>query len=46
LAYHPLDTLDVMLGGSLAQTPYAAFDAETLLRVSYAFDTAPRRTGW
>ncbi len=46
LAYQALDALDVMLGGSLARTPYAAFDAEALLRVSYAFDAAPRRSRW
>lgn len=46
LAYQALDALDVMLGGSLARSPYAAADAEALLRVSYAFDAAPRRSRW
>jgi hypothetical protein len=46
LAYQALDALDLMLGGSVAHTPYAAFDAEAMLRVSYAFDAAPRRNRW
>jgi hypothetical protein len=46
LSYQALDALEVMAGGSLAQTPYAAFDAEALLRVSYAFDAVPRRPRW
>jgi len=46
LSYQALDALNVMFGGSLAQTPYAAFDGEALLRVSYALDGAPRRTTW
>lgn len=46
LAYQALDALDVMLGGSLARSPYAAADAEALLRVSYAFDAAARRSRW
>ena len=46
LSYQALSALDVMFGGSLAQSPYAAFDAEALLRVSYAFEAAPRRTHW
>jgi hypothetical protein len=46
LSYQALAALDVLFGGSLARTPYAAFDAEALLRVSYAFDATPRRTTW
>jgi hypothetical protein len=35
----------VMLGGSLARTPYAGLDAQTLVRVSYALDQSQRGLG-
>jgi hypothetical protein len=34
-----LDPLELLWGGSLATSPYAAFDAQTLLRAVYHFDT-------
>lgn len=41
--YQVLDRLDVLLSGSIARSPYAAFDAQTMLRVSYSFDAPARR---
>jgi hypothetical protein len=39
----PTDGLDVLLGASVARSPYAALDAQASLRLSYAFDLGPRR---
>jgi hypothetical protein len=41
--YQILDRLDALLSGSLARSPYAAFDAQTMLRVTYSFDASSRR---
>ena len=38
-----LDPLELLWGGSLASSPYAAFDAQTLLRAVYHFDTPSAR---
>jgi hypothetical protein len=40
--YQVLDRLDVLLSGSIARSPYAALDAQTMLRVSYRFDASAR----
>jgi hypothetical protein len=44
LAYRVLESLEVLWGGSLARSPYAALDAQTLLRVSYQL-VAPEPAG-
>jgi hypothetical protein len=41
-SYRVLDPLDVLWSVSLARSPYAALDAQTMLRVTYRFD-APER---
>jgi len=33
----------VLLGGSLASSPYASLDAQAQLRVAYVFDADARR---
>jgi hypothetical protein len=38
LSYEPRSRWSALWGASLSRTPYAALDAQTLLRVSYAFD--------
>lgn len=43
LSYQLSEALRVLWGSSLAQSPYARFDAQTLLRAAYDFDLAPRR---
>jgi hypothetical protein len=40
--YQVLDRLDVLWSASIARSPYAAFDAQTMLRVSYRFDASGR----
>jgi hypothetical protein len=42
LTYRVSDPLELLWGGSLASSPYAAFDAQTLVRATYAFDAPPR----
>lgn len=39
----PTDGVVVLLGASVARSPYAALDAQTQLRLSYDFDLAPGR---
>ncbi len=46
LSYQALEALELSWGASLAQSPYAAADVETVLRATYVFDAAPRRDGW
>jgi hypothetical protein len=41
LSYEPKSRFSALWGASLSRTPYAAFDAQTLLRLSYAFDYVP-----
>ncbi|HVJ22289.1 MAG TPA: hypothetical protein VM686_43080 [Polyangiaceae bacterium] len=43
LSYEPLPALELLLGASLASTPYARADASTLLRVGYSFDRERER---
>jgi hypothetical protein len=38
LSYDPAPRLGLLLGGSIASTPYAALDAQALLRATYAYD--------
>lgn len=38
LAYRALDSLELLWGGSVAHSPYAALDAQTLVRASWDFD--------
>jgi hypothetical protein len=40
LSYRVLDPLELLWGGSLAHSPYAALDAQTMLRASYDFELA------
>ncbi len=42
LAYEPSPAWRYLWGASVARTPYAALDAQTLLRVVYAFDYSNR----
>jgi hypothetical protein len=42
LSYEPQARWSALWGASLSRTPYAALDAQTLLRLSYAFDYASR----
>lgn len=42
LSYEPRSRLSALWGASLSRTPYAALDAQSLLRLSYAFDYVPR----
>ena len=43
LAYRARPELELLWGGSLARSPYAALDAQTLVRVSYDLDASPGR---
>ncbi len=43
LAYRPDRAVGVMLAGSIAETPYAKLDAQTLLQVTCDFDLSGRR---
>ncbi len=40
VAYRALDSLELLWGGSVAHSPYAALDAQTLVRVSWNLDLA------
>jgi hypothetical protein len=40
VSYRALDALELLWGGSLARSPYASLDAQTLLRVNYDFDAS------
>lgn len=42
LGYQVTEAFDVLWGASVAQSPYAALDAQTLLRAAYAFDFSRR----
>jgi hypothetical protein len=44
-AYQALDSLEFLWSASVAQSPYAAYDAQTMLRATYHFDapTRPRQ---
>jgi hypothetical protein len=46
LSYQALDQLSLLWGASLARSPYASLDAQTLLRASYTFDAKPRERAW
>ncbi|MCA9643179.1 MAG: hypothetical protein KC492_20920, partial [Myxococcales bacterium] len=39
LGYQATDALDLLWGGSVARSPYAALDAQTQLRLRYVFDS-------
>jgi hypothetical protein len=41
VSYRVCDPFELLWGGSIASSPYAAFDAQTLVRASYAFDAPP-----
>jgi hypothetical protein len=43
LSYRALESLSVLWGASLAQSPYASLDAETLIRLSYELDASSGR---
>jgi hypothetical protein len=38
LAYRAFDSLELLWGGSVARSPYAALDAQALVRASFSFD--------
>lgn len=38
-SYQALERLELLLSGSLARSPYAALDAQTMLRATYRFDS-------
>jgi hypothetical protein len=40
-SYRVSEPLELLWGGSIANSPYALFDAQTLLRAVYSFDPAP-----
>jgi len=42
LSFEPARQLSLLLGASLAHSPYANLDAQTTLRASYAFDLSAR----
>jgi len=42
LSYRVQEPFEVLWSGSLARSPYAALDAQTMLRASYRFDASPR----
>jgi hypothetical protein len=41
VSYRVLDPLELLWGGSIASSPYAALDLQTLLRATYQFDAPP-----
>jgi hypothetical protein len=41
-SYRVLEPLDVLWSVSVARSPYAALDAQTMLRVTYRFDAPVR----
>jgi hypothetical protein len=45
LSYEPRSSFSAVFGASLAQSPYARFDAQTQLAVAYDFDFVTRRGG-
>jgi hypothetical protein len=42
LSHRVSDALSLLWGASVAQSPYARFDAQTVLRASYDFDFSTR----
>jgi hypothetical protein len=46
LSYLPWESLEVLWGVSLARSPYARFDAQTLVRLSYALEASPGKNPW
>lgn len=46
LNYQADDRLALLWGASLAQSPYAELDAQTMLRLSYDLDAHPRERAW
>jgi hypothetical protein len=42
LSYRVWAPFEVLWSGSLARSPYAELDAQTMLRASYRFDAFPR----
>ncbi|HEY6077200.1 MAG TPA: hypothetical protein VIW29_00260 [Polyangiaceae bacterium] len=46
LSYEALDNLSLLWGASLARSPYASLDAQTMLRASFTFDAKPRERAW
>jgi hypothetical protein len=42
VTYRVSDPLELLWGGGLARAPYAARDAQTLIRATYEFDASPR----
>jgi hypothetical protein len=42
VTYRVSDPFELLWGGSLASSPYAALDAQTLIRATYEFDAPPR----
>jgi len=42
LSYRVQEPFEVLWSGSLARSPYAELDAQTILRASYRFDASPR----
>ncbi len=45
LGYQATDALNLLWGASVAQSPYARLDAQTLVRASYDFDFSHRGAG-
>jgi hypothetical protein len=42
VTYRVSDPFELLWGGSLASSPYAALDAQTMIRATYEFDAPPR----
>jgi len=45
-SYQVLDPLEIMWTASVAQSPFAALDAQTMLRATYRFDAAAKPRGY
>ena len=45
-SYRVIDPLEILLTASVAQSPYAASDAQTMLRATYHFDAPARPKRW
>ncbi|HYQ46635.1 MAG TPA: hypothetical protein VER11_31920 [Polyangiaceae bacterium] len=45
-SYQVIDPLEIMWTASLAQSPFAALDAQTMLRATYRFDLAAKPRGF
>jgi hypothetical protein len=46
LSYDATERLALLLGASVARSPYSRLDAQTLLRLSYEIDARPRERAW